>query len=283
MRYLVLSDIHGNIVALDAVFNAVAKERYDKILVLGDNIGDGPCPDKVLDVLIKKDAIFIAGNREELANDHFNGFSETQTALQWKFMRDSIGFLTNEQRDFIKKLNNQRTVETDGLKIRMVHGSPDSVRELLYYNNHNRLNEVLENIDEDILLCGHNHYQFAYLAQSGKLVLNPGSVGLSQKGESFRADYAILNVNNGQFSFELNHTYYDGEKIKQEYLDRNLWDPTIWGQLAYREMSEGKMYIIGFARFVFNLARSKKVSTHPLSDDVWLEASEKWNWIPAEK
>lgn len=283
MRYLVLSDIHGNIVALNAVLNAVPKDRYDKILVLGDNIGDGPCPDKVLDVLIKKDAIFIAGNREELANDHFNGFPETQTALQWKFMRDSISFLTKEQRDFMKKLNNQRTIEADGLKIKMVHGSPDSVRELLYFNNHNRLNEVLESINEDILLCGHNHYQFAYLAQSGKLVLNPGSVGLSQKGESFRADYAILNVNNGQFSFELNHTYYDGEKIKQEYLDRNLWDTNIWGQLAFREMAEGKMYIIGFARFVFNLARSKKVSTHPLSDEIWLEASEKWNWIPAEK
>ncbi len=283
MRYLVLSDIHGNIVALNAVFNAVPKERYDKILVLGDNIGDGPCPDKVLDLLRSKDAIFIAGNREELANDHFAGFPETQTALQWKFMRDSIGFLTEDQRAFIKQLKNQRTVESDGLKIRMVHGSPDSVRELLYYNNHNRLNEVLGNINEDILLCGHNHYQFAYIAQSGKLVLNPGSVGLSQKGESFRADYAILNVNNGQFSFELNHTYYDGEKIKKEYLERDLWDPTIWGQLAYREMSEGKMYIIAFARFVFNLARAKKVSTHPLSDDVWLEASEKWNWVPVKQ
>lgn len=283
MRYLVLSDIHGNIVALNAVLNAVSKERYDKILVLGDNIGDGPCPDKVLDALIKKDAIFIAGNREELANDHFNGFSETQTALQWKFMRDSISFLTKEQRAFMKELKNQRVVETDGLKIRMVHGSPDSVRELLYHNKQNRLNEVLENIDEDILLCGHNHYQFAYLAQSGKLVLNPGSVGLSQKNESFRADYAILNVNNGQFSFELNHTYYDGEKIKEEYLKRNLWDTNIWGQLAFREMAEGKMYIIGFARFVFNLARTKKAPTHPLSDEIWNEASEKWDWVPAEK
>lgn len=282
MRYLVLSDIHGNNVALEAVLNAVPKHRYDKILVLGDNVGDGPSPDKVLDILIKRDAILINGNREELANDHFNGFSETQTALQWKFMRDSISLLTDEQRQLIKGLNNQRTVEDDGLSIKMVHGSPDSVRELLYYNNQQRLNEVLESISEDILLCGHNHYQFAYLAPNDKLVLNPGSVGLSQKEEAFRADYALLNVCNEQFSFELNHTYYDGEKIKQEYLARNLWDSTIWGQLAYREMSEGKQYIIGFARHVYSLAKAKKACTHPLDDSVWLEACENWNWVPAK-
>ncbi len=282
MKYLVLSDIHGNNVALEAVLNAVSCSRYDKILVLGDNIGDGPCPDKVLDILTQRNAVFIAGNREELASDHFNGFSETQTALQWKFMRDSIGFLRDEQRQFIASLKNQNTVKDSGLAIKMVHGSPDSVRELLYYNNHARLNQVLENIDENILLCGHNHYQFAYLAPNDKLVLNPGSVGLSQKGESFRADYALLNICNGQFSFELNHTYYDGEKIKQEYLDRGLWDSTIWGQLAFREMSEGKMYIIGFARHVYNLARSKKASTHPLDDEIWLEACENWDWIPAK-
>ena len=282
MKYLVLSDIHGNNVALEAVLNAVSSARYDKILVLGDNIGDGPCPDKVLDILINKNAIFIAGNREELANDHFNGFSETQTALQWKFMRDSIGFLRDEQRQLIASLTNQNPVKDSGLAIRMVHGSPDSIRELLYYNNHARLNQVLENIDENILLCGHNHYQFAYLAPNDKLVLNPGSVGLSQKAESFRADYALLNICNGQFSFELNHTYYDGKRIKQEYLDRGLWDSTIWGQLAFREMSKGKMYIIGFARHVYNLARSKKASTHPLDDEIWLEACENWDWIPAK-
>lgn len=282
MRYLVLSDIHGNNIALEAVLGSVPQTRYDKILVLGDNIGDGPCPDKVLDILIKRDAIFIAGNREELATDHFNGFFETQTALQWKFMRDSINYLTSEQRQFIASLKNQRTVEDDGLSIKMVHGSPDSVRELLYFNNHQRLNEVLENIDENILLCGHNHYQFAYLAPNDKLVLNPGSVGLSQKGEAFRADYALLNICNGQFSFELNHTYYDGNKIKKEYLDRNLWDSTIWGQLAFKEMSEGKTYIIGFARHVYNLAKSKKACTHPLDDKIWLEACETWNWVPAK-
>ncbi len=278
MRYLVLSDIHGNSVALEAVLAKVSASRYDKILVLGDNVGDGPCPDKVLSMLTERNAIIIAGNREELAVDHFNGFSETQTALQWKFMRDSLAFLSPAQKEYINGLTNQRRVDDGELSIRMVHGSPDSIRELLYYNDHKRLNECLDKIDENILLCGHNHFQFAYLNTDDKLVLNPGSVGLSQKGEAFRADYALLNLCHNQFSFELNHTYYDGDKIKKEYIDRGLWDSTIWGQLAYREMSEGKTYIVGFARFVFNLAKEKKAPTHPLDDKTWLEASEKWNW-----
>lgn len=280
MRYLVLSDIHGNNVALDAVLDSVPKCRYDKILVLGDNIGDGPCPDKVLFRLNELGAIMIAGNREELAAQHFNGFPETQTALQWKFMRDSFAFLTPEMREQIKGLKNQKTVNDGALSIKMVHGSPFSVRELLYYNNPARLEECLNAIDEPILLCGHNHFQFAHVFDD-RLVLNPGSVGLSQKGEPFRADYAILNLSS-QFSFELNHVFYDGEKIEKEYLDRGLWNDSIWGRIAYKEMSEGRIYIISFARFVFNLAREKNAETHPIDDEIWLEACERWDWQPVK-
>lgn len=280
MKYLVLSDIHGNNVALDAILAAVPASRYDRILVLGDNVGDGPCPDKVLKTLAERNAIMIAGNREELAVQHFSGFSETQTALQWKFMRESFRFLSDDQKALIASLKPQKRWEDRDLAVRMVHGSPFSIRELLYYNNPARLEECLNAIREPILLCGHNHYQFAHLS-GDKLVLNPGSVGLSQKGEAFRADYALLNLSR-QFSFELNHVHYDGEAIKREYIERGLWDCSLWGQIAYREMSEGRMYIISFARHVFNLAKSRGAKTRPLDDNVWLEACENWDWAPAK-
>ena len=280
MRYLVLSDIHGNNVALDAVLAAVPASRYDRILVLGDNVGDGPCPDKVLQTLAERNAVMIAGNREELARQHFDGFSETQTALQWKFMRESFRYLTDEQKAWIRSLKPQKVLEDVFLSLRMVHGSPFSIRELLYYNNPARLEECLRAISEHILLCGHNHYQFAHLA-GDKLVLNPGSVGLSQKGEPFRADYALLNLSR-QFSFELNHVHYDGDAIQREYIERGLWDCSLWGQIAFREMSEGKMYIISFARHVFNLAKSRGAKTRPLDDDIWLEACKNWDWAPAK-
>ncbi len=281
MKYLVLSDIHGNNVALDAILDSVPKARYDKVLVLGDNIGDGPCPDKVLTKLSELDSVMIAGNRELLAVQHYDGFSETQTALQWKFMRDSLAFMSDAQKEFIRTFKVQASCECGDISVLLVHGSPFSVRELLYYNNTQRLDECLEAIPENILLCGHNHYQFAY-SRGDRLVMNPGSVGLSQKGESFRADYALLNISGNQFSFELNHAYYDGEKIKHEYIDRDLWDSSIWGQIAYKEMANGKMYINSFARFVYNLAKSKNVNLKPLDDGVWLVACEKWDWQPTE-
>ena len=281
MKYLLLSDIHGNSVALEAIFNTVDKKAYDKILVMGDNVGDGPAPDKVLDMLLERDAIMIAGNREVLAKDHYNGFAETQTALQWQFMRLSLDLLTEKQKEYIFNLPITRTVKSDGLSICMAHGSPYAVRELLYYYDTKRLDEILDDIDEDILLCGHNHFQFAY-PKGNKLVLNPGSVGLSQKEDSFRADYAILTVANGQYSFELNHVYYDGEKIKQLYIDRNLWDVNIWGKVAYSEMREGKKYIIGFARHVFDVAKKKNAPTSPIDDETWSEAIASWDWEPAK-
>ncbi len=277
-----LSDIHGNNIALDAILDSVPASRYSQVLVLGDNIGDGPCPDKVLARLGELDTVMIAGNRELLATQHYAGLPETQTALQWQFMRDSLAFMSDRQRSFIKSLDINATCTCGDISVRLVHGSPFSVRELLFYNNTQRLNECLEGIAEQILLCGHNHYQFAHL-HNEKLVMNPGSVGLSQKGESFRADYAMLNISGNQFSFELNHTYYDGEKIKREYIDRDLWESSIWGRIAYKEMENGKMYINSFARFVYNLAKSKNANSKPLDDSIWLEACEKWDWQPTDQ
>ena len=90
MKFLVLSDIHGNNIALQAVLDKVKNQHYDRVLVLGDNIGDGPCPDKVLNILSQLQPVMIQGNREELACRHFAGFAETQKALQWQFMRESL-------------------------------------------------------------------------------------------------------------------------------------------------------------------------------------------------
>jgi len=217
MKFLVLSDVHGNFTALKAVLDAVDKTRYDRIIALGDNVGDGPCPDKVLLALEEKQALMIQGNREQLAVDHFAGLPATQDALQWEFMRASLNFLSLSQRQLMAGLPGELTVKVDDVSIRAVHGSPDSVRELLYASNQRRLQECLEQINENILLCGHNHHQFAYLYED-KLTMNPGSVGLSQAGEPFRADYGLLNVNGSQFSFELNHVYYDGDAAKQDYI-----------------------------------------------------------------
>lgn len=281
MRYLVLSDIHGNHIALSAVLDRVPAHRYDAILALGDYVGDGPCPDKVLDMLIERNAVMIAGNREDLANAHRNGFAETQTALQWKFMRDSLACLTQEHWALLAGLPEQKTVQAGGLSVRMAHGSPLSVRELLSRHNPDRLQECLNSISEPILLCGHNHDQFAY-EHENRLVLNPGSVGLSQKGDPFRADYALLNLSGNQYSFELNHVYYDGGAIQKAYEERDLWHTNLWGQIAYREMAEGKKYIVSFARFVHKLAREANAPIHPIDDFIWKKASETWNWKPVD-
>ena len=284
MRFLIISDIHGNSVALDAVLKAVPKNRYNKILVLGDCIGDGPCPDEVINTLSKYDTIMIKGNREQLSCDYMDGTAlETLNSIQWKFMRDTTKLLSDEQINYLRQLPQTRTVSHENVDILMVHGSPFNIRELLYIDKPERITECLDSISQQILLCGHNHSQFAYFHNCNgieKLALNPGSVGLCQTGEAFRADYALLEVHNGQIAFELNHTYYKGNKVKAQFQDRNLFDGHIWGKIAYKEMSEGKLYIISFARYVHELARRKGASTQPIPDDIWIEAEKSWDFKP---
>ena len=97
MRYLILSDIHGNLTALEAALQA-AEGKWDKVICLGDIVGYGPDPNEVIDRIRALNAVTIRGNHDKAGSgiadaDDFNPVA--RSAALWT--RQNEGYTRNAQ------------------------------------------------------------------------------------------------------------------------------------------------------------------------------------------
>jgi diadenosine tetraphosphatase ApaH/serine/threonine PP2A family protein phosphatase len=209
MRVAVLSDIHANLPALDAVL-ADAGE-VDAIWHLGDVVGYGPDPDGVVARLSEIGATGVRGNHDAAACggseiDWFN--PDARRAMEWT--RAAISQATLQ---WLTALPERRPI--DGVEL--VHGSP---REPLweYVTSTDVARGSFAALTEPICLHGHTHVPVAWLEADGRIelvrghpgtslqlqgrraLLNPGSVGQPRDGNPDAA-YAILEPEAGRISW----------------------------------------------------------------------------------
>ncbi len=211
MRYLIISDLHSNLEALEAVF-AAAAGAFDKVLCCGDIVGYGPEPNEVLDRLIASGATIIRGNHDRAACgiDDADWFTNSaRDAVIW-----TKAALTPSHRDFLFRLPPGPKRSPDG-EFQLVHGSLMDEDEYLFdalsaYEN-------LRLASVPVTFFGHTHMQCAvalsaqdefsvvagdeenppdnmwvHLEKGVRYLINPGSVGQPRDGDP-RAAYAIYD------------------------------------------------------------------------------------------
>jgi putative phosphoesterase len=198
VRVAVLSDIHGNLPALEAVL----AELEADLVVVGGDVAAGPLPGETLDALEGLDARYVMGNADRLMVAAYDRGDDPETLEQpiekldaWCAQR-----ITREQRDLLAAY--EPTVSVDG--ILFCHGSPRSDEEIITaVSPEERLAPMLEGVAERTVVCGHTHHQFAR-AVLGRRLLNAGSVGMPYEDEP--AAYWLL-IEDGEPA--LQRTAYD--------------------------------------------------------------------------
>jgi predicted phosphodiesterase len=202
MRICVLSDIHANLPALEAVLDAV--KPYDTIWQLGDICGYGPQPDEVVALLKSHGATGVRGNHDSAAigaldTDAFN--DDARYAVEWTADRISA-----QTRDWLAAL----PLKTEDSPFTLVHGSPrDPTWEYVYTAGVAKANLAL--FDTAHCLVGHTHVPLVFRQRGGKvdgvhvkgdmtyalgterLVINPGSVGQPRDGDP-RASALLIDT-----------------------------------------------------------------------------------------
>ena len=229
MKVAVISDIHGNMQALNAVLEDIKQQKCEKIFCLGDLAMAGPEPVKTLE-LIKTlydngDLEIIQGNTDEMIGNFTPEIGEKVKAafpVLGNAIINDAQIIPNHLKEFLKNLPKQKELEIDGVKTLLVHGSPRKNDENIMSDLPiEKIEEMLEGTNADVIFCGHTHIPCGYQTTKKQTVVNDGSIGRPFTPNP-QACYAIVEFNKG--SFDVLHKFidYDNKKASEILAKRDF-------------------------------------------------------------
>ena len=234
MRLAVVSDIHGNLLALEAVLDDFANETVDAVINLGDMVSGPLQPLETAQFLMAQRWTQLAGNHERQVLT----MNQAEMIRSDRFARESLGQV---ELDWMASLTPcQRYNE----QVMLCHGSPRSDLEYLLETvephefrmaTGDEVTQRLDQVDAELVLCGHSHIARVMHAPGGQLIVNPGSVGLQAyddeapyvhfvEGGSPDARYAIVERRAGRWRVELRSVGYDHQAMAQLATERGRPD-----------------------------------------------------------
>jgi predicted phosphodiesterase len=216
-RIAIISDIHGNIPAFDAVIADIEQCDIDKVFVAGDIVGRGPQGNAAVHRIINAGWTCVRGNHEDYLLDFIRKqVPESWFKLDiWSAARWLAAELDNTAVQYISQLP-LSICPTPSLHI--LHGTPRSNREGIGpWTEDDFCLQMFDMIDESCLVCAHTHRTHHRQLQNGQIV-NSGSVGLPFNRDH-RAQYAILSRNSqhSQWHIEFRQVPYDREQLLRIY------------------------------------------------------------------
>jgi diadenosine tetraphosphatase ApaH/serine/threonine PP2A family protein phosphatase len=239
VRFLLLSDIHSNLEALEACLNAAP--NYEAVTNLGDIVGYGACPNQVIEKSRALGGIFVRGNHDKACAGLMDvrGFNNiAAAAVVWTHHE-----LTPDNLAWLKQLPQGPLPLAPLTDVQAVHGSPRDEDEYLLVSDQAAVSAVIS--DVPLTFFGHTHMQGGFLVNDieettfrpdfgegkgtvkhefqlirhGKHLVNPGSVGQPRDGD-WRAAFAIYDSEAQTVTFF--RTPYEVEKAQQRIREAGL-------------------------------------------------------------
>lgn len=218
MRFAVIGDIHSNKYALESVIADINDKDVDFIVSTGDLVGYLPFPNEVIELVRKNKIMVVQGNHDKFIGEstlvtHEDLENISDEDIQSNASSYFTNFtITDDNRKYLSNLPKNLTMDCDGLKIIIVHGSPRAIDEYLYEDEES-LKSLLESIDEDVIICGHTHIPYHFNANK-KHIINVGSVGKPKHGRPM-STYVIVEIINKKVHCEIIEVDYDLSKLKE--------------------------------------------------------------------
>jgi len=225
--FVIISDVHANLEAVEACFREIDKIKPDRIICLGDLVDYCAQPNEVMDIIRARCDVIVMGNHDEAQIFHeiSDGFSE-------RAMISSIhtrSVLKAEHKDFISKLN--YTHSENGLLF--VHGSPFNPEEYSYVLYTDDADIQFKSFDEKICFIGHSHQPLIFkedtrrakiikaneVTDRGRYIINVGSVGQPRDGDPKLA-FGVFNSD--KFEFTQIRLSYDIKSASRKIIDEGL-------------------------------------------------------------
>jgi len=236
MRIAVLTDIHANILALEAVIKDIRTHSIDDVVFLGDLVMTGPRPQEAFDALsILKPIIWIKGNTDDWLseiNESYIPKDERERFIKTLSLWAENRIDTKVKKQLVKK---PITVDysIDNINITFCHGSPFSYSQAIHYEMEKKeLEELVSQLKSRIIICGHTHVRFG-MNYKGILVQNFGAVSIPSNDSCKDARYGIIQIENTgsigyinrECSYDVNMFFKDMEQLQypgKEFIKEKL-------------------------------------------------------------
>lgn len=192
----IISDIHGNLPALEAVLDDISQRPHDRTYCLGDLVGYGAFPNEVVDRIRTEAIPTIMGNYDDgvgfdrddcgCAYRDEGEKARGQESLMWTRARTSAG-----NKEFLRGFVPEIRFEAEGKRVLLVHGSPRRMNEYLFEDRpDSSFQRLAASSNADIIVFGHTHKPYVKEID-GVLFVNAGSVGKPKDGD-WRGCFVLL-------------------------------------------------------------------------------------------
>lgn len=221
MKLAVLSDIHANIYALEAIAKELKTQNVDSVIFLGDLVMTGSRPADCFSLLESLNpVVWIKGNTDAWLEEVDEDFKPSDD--REKLIMDRTNWcrekLNREQIDFLADRTIFREYTIGGQNVLLYHGSPRSFSEsILPDTDPSVLDEIICGTESKIIICGHTHVRFSMIYRDSYMV-NFGSVSIPVEDRTRHARYGIIHDFNGILSFQDKEVDYDFDSYRRDLL-----------------------------------------------------------------
>ena len=313
MRFTIISDIHGNLPALDAVIKDAEKNNADNFIFVSDYCISNPYPNECISRIRNLDKKYIVrGNEENYLENLIDKDQRNWTDGQMQISYYCYQKISSDNLTYILSKPNQIEFTCNGITLHIAHSSENFIFDcehrkwssaqvaIRYKNNritpaifradiHKDLNEykhfheIFGRLEEGIYIFGHSHVQWSYESEDRKkLLINPGSCGLPLDCIDAGMPYTILDIENNNVMVEEKRVAFNTE----EYIEilrksEQFVKANVWSKVIIKELKTKREHMFFFLKFVEEYATKIKDSQRPFSITTWEKAYELWEstWI----
>ena len=308
MKFAVISDVHGNAPALRLALTDAAAHQVDGYLLAGDYCISAPWASEVVALLRALPNAHIIRGNDEAHLDVPPGDDGQFEVSRW-----CLATLSAEDKAWLDALPETLTVSCEGHSIRMAHSSQAFVGKSLherfrtsvlpgFYPDGPASREALQTdfrrlwekeafrdhihaLEKGVYVFGHNHIQ-SWADFDGRVLVNPGSVGLPLDCCGFGAAYSLLTVEDGCVSVEERRIPYDVEAlIAQVKATGQYAAARVWSEIIFSEWRTGREKVYQFLHRCEQYAVSIGDPRRPFAKNTWEAAYAEWakharEWYP---
>ena len=311
MRLAIVSDVHGNLPALNAVIEDAEREGADQYIFAGDYCLSNPWPDECITRIKNLDHKYsIRGNEEVYIENLIGKDQSTWTDGQMQISYWCYQKISPENRDYMLALPSQLALAFHGVPLHISHSSADFILDSeqgewnpakvaerygdrlidpsafrddihRYLEGDRQFQERFRALSDGVYIFGHTHIQWSYQSDDGKKVLiNPGSCGLPLDCIDKGVPYTLLDISpEGKIEVEERRVPFSKEEYLDVFLQSEQFEKAnVWSKVIVKELQTNREHLYFFLRFAEDYAQKIGDIARPFSVSTWEQAFEHWQY-----